>query len=110
MPSEKEEKYMETHKATINRLEDKTSLILNIGEGEVLEIELTEDKPNEVKRVFNKLISFLKKGSFEFELEDEDEKEDLYFHICTDYVGQLNAELLSIYQELEDYQLLEKNE
>jgi hypothetical protein len=107
MPSEKEEKYMETHKATINRQDEKASLILNINEDN-LEIELTEDKPNEVKSVFNNLIAFLKKGSFQFELEDE--KEDLYFHICTEYIGQLNTELSSIYQELEDYELLEESE
>lgn len=105
MPSEKEERYMETHKATINRLEEKTSLVLHIGDEVQLEIELTEDKPNEVKNVFNKLISFLKKNSFKFELEDD--KEDLYFHICSEYLEQLNAELSSIHQELEDYELLE---
>ncbi|WP_089118565.1 hypothetical protein [Cellulophaga lytica] len=98
---------METHKATINRQDEKASLILNINE-ENLEIELTEDKPNEVKNVFNNLIAFLKKGSFQFELEDD--KEDLYFHICTEYIGQLNTELSSIYQELEDYELLEEIE
>jgi hypothetical protein len=98
---------MEIHKATINRLDDKTSLVLNINQEE-FEIELTEDKPNEVKRVFNNLIAILKKGQFEFELEDE--KEDLYFHICTEYVGQLNTELSSIHQELEDYGLLDENE
>jgi hypothetical protein len=107
MLSEKEVKYMETHKATINRQDEKASLILNINE-ENLEIELTEDKPNEVKSVFNNLIAFLKKGSFQFELEDD--KEDLYFHICTEYIGQLNTELSSIYQELEDYELLEEIE
>ncbi|SNQ42963.1 conserved hypothetical protein [Cellulophaga lytica] len=107
MLSEKEVKYMETHKATINRQDEKASLILNINE-ENLEIELTEDKPNEVKNVFNNLIAFLKKGSFQFELEDD--KEDLYFHICTEYIGQLNTELSSIYQELEDYELLEEIE
>ncbi|MFY0624861.1 MAG: hypothetical protein JXR07_01120 [Reichenbachiella sp.] len=93
------------HKATINRSEEKTSLVLHIKEGEELEIELTEDRPNEVKSVFNKLISFLKKGSFKIELEDD--KEDLYFHICTEYIGQLNTELSSIHQELEDYELLD---
>ncbi len=107
MLSEKEVKYMETHQATINRQDEKASLILNINEKN-LEIELTEDKPNEVKSVFNKSIAFLKKGPFQFELEDN--KEDLYFHICTEYIGQLNTELSSIYQELEDYELLEEIE
>lgn len=107
MPLVKEVKYMETHKAAISRQDEKASLILNIN-GENLEIELTEDKPNEVKSVFNNLIAFLKKGPFQFELEDD--KEDLYFHICTEYIGQLNTELSSIYQELEDYELLEEIE
>lgn len=107
MPSEKEVKYMETHKATINRQDEKTSLVLHINE-EQLNIELTEDKPKEVKNVFNSLIGYLKKDSFEFELEDE--KEDLYFHICTEYIGQLNTELSSIHQELEDFDLLEVEE
>ena len=108
MPLEKEEKYMETHKAIITRTEEKTSLILQIEEGNELEIELTEVKPNAVKSVFNKLISYLKKGSFNLELEDD--KDDLYFHICSEYIDQLNSELASIYQELEDYELLDENE
>lgn len=106
MPSEKEVKFMETLKASINRKEEKTSLILWINDPDNLEIELTEDKPNEVKSVFNKLIALLKKGLFEFELEDD--KEDLYFHISSEYLGQLNTELASIYQELSDYKLLEE--
>ncbi|MDY0779386.1 hypothetical protein [Tenacibaculum sp. IB213877] len=98
---------METHRATIDRKDEKTSLVLHIN-NEQLEIELTEDKPNAVKSVFNNLIASLKKGVFKFELEDE--KEDLYFHICTEYMGQLNTELSSIHQELEDYELIDKNE
>lgn len=95
---------METHNATIKREETKTNLIFSIG-GNELEINLTEDKPIEVKNVFNKLLLKLKKGEFEFELEDD--KEDLFFHISTEYISQLNAELSSIYKELEDYNLLE---
>lgn len=95
---------METHKATLNRADTKTTLVLTIGTNE-LEINLTEDKPIEVKSVFNKLLLQLKKGEFEFELDDD--KEDLFFHISTEYISQLNAELSSIYNELEDYELLE---
>jgi hypothetical protein len=96
---------MEKLSATIERTEVKTSLKLRMKDGVQLEIELTEDKPIEVKAVFNKLISYLKKGEFNFELEDE--KEDLYFHLCSEYIEQLNAELLSIYRELDDYELLD---
>ena len=106
-PLEKEVKYMETHKATISRSEESTLLVFTIRE-QTHEIVLTEDKPNEVKNVFNKLISELKKGEFNFELDDD--QEDLYHHICTEYIKQLNADLSSVYKELEDYELLEEEE
>ena len=95
---------METHKATLKRDTTKTSLVFSLG-GKTLEINLTEDKPIEVKSVFNGFLLELKKGEFEFELVDD--KEDLFFHISTEYISQLNSELSSIYKELEDYSLLE---
>lgn len=94
---------METKKATIVRSDDKTLLVLNFDDAN-LEIILTEDNPNSVKTVFNQLIQELKKGEFNFELEDE--KQDLYFHISQEYIRQLNTELSSIYSELKDYELL----
>jgi len=96
---------MEIHKAIINREETKTSLCFAIGE-KTLEINLTEDKPNDVKDVFNQLLLDLKKGEFKFELEDSNE--DLFHDICLEYISQLNAELSSIYKELKDYDLLEE--
>lgn len=95
---------METHKAIIKREAAKTSLDFSIG-AKTLEIILTEDKPIEVKGVFNELLLELKKGEFKFELEDD--KKDLFFHISSEYISQLNSELSSIYKELEDYELLE---
>jgi hypothetical protein len=99
----KEEKYMATHNATIERKDNSATLKLALGET-VLDIVLTEDKPNDVKTVFNKLLELLKSGEFDFSLTDE--KEDLYFHICKEYITQLNAELKSTYKELEDNGLL----
>lgn len=98
---------METHKTTINREDDKTTLSFSIGDKN-LDIVLTEDKPNEVKSVFNQLLVELKKGEFNFELEDSDE--DLFYHISSEYISQLNAELSSIYKELEDYDLTDEEE
>jgi hypothetical protein len=94
---------METHKAKIDRGENSATLKLALGASE-LEIVLTEDKPNDVKSVFNKLLVQLKNGEFDFILEDE--KEDLYYHICKEYITQLNAELKSTYNELQDNGLL----
>lgn len=94
---------METHKARIERKDDNAILKLALNSME-LDIVLTEDKPNDVKSVFNKLLEQLKNGVFQFSLEDG--KEDLYHHICKEYLTQLNAELNSIYQELKEYGLL----
>jgi len=96
---------METHNATIERKEGTATLKLKLGET-LLNIVLTEDKPNDVKSVFNKLLEHLKSGEFEFNLTDD--KEDLYFHICKEYITQLNVELKSTYKELQDNGLLAK--
>jgi hypothetical protein len=103
-PSEKEEKYMETKKTTIKREDANTYLVLEVGEAP-LQIILTDDNPNNVKMVFNSLLKELKKGLFEFNLEDE--SQDLYNNICTEYLTQLNSELKAIYDELIDYELVD---
>ena len=94
---------MATHKATIERKDKSATLKLTV-EKTVLNIVLTEDKPNDVKSVFNKLLELLKGGLFDFTLSDD--KEDLYHHICKEYITQLNAELKSTFQELKDNGLL----
>lgn len=94
---------MATHKATIERKDNSAILKLAV-EKTVLDIVLTEDKPNDVKSVFNKLLELLKGGVFDFTLSDD--KEDLYHHICKEYITQLNAELKSTFQELKDNGLL----
>jgi len=98
---------MATHNAAIERKDSSASLKLALGET-VLEILLTEDKPNEVKAVFNKLLEQLKSGEFDFNLSDE--KEDLYHHICKEYITQLNIELKSTHKELQDNGLLRTDE
>lgn len=95
---------METKKATIKREKDKASLILTTSQD--YEIILTDDNPNNVKHVFNNLLKDLKKGIFQFELEDD--VVDLYHNICKEYVVQLNAEITSIYNEMDELDLLEE--
>lgn len=99
---------MATHNATIDRKDnDNATLKLAVG-SEELNIVLTDDNPNEIKAVFNKLLLQLKDGEIEFNLIDE--KEDLHFHICKEYINQLNAELKSTYKELKDNGLLNEIE
>lgn len=104
MPSEKEEKYMETKKATIRREQCTKTLLLQV-QDMPFEIILTDDNPNNVKSVFNNLIQELKKGEFQFKLEDD--TLDLYHQICEEYLKQLNAELSAIYIELQDLELIQ---
>ncbi len=104
MPSEKEEKYMETKKATIKREDSNSYLVLEIGQV-VHEINLTDNNPNKVKMVFNELLKELKKGLFNYVMEDQ--ISDLYHHICLEYITQLNAEIKAIHNELIDYELID---
>lgn len=102
----KEAKYMEQqmYNATIRRDAGTAALLFNLPSN-VLVIQLAEDKPNEIKDVFNKLIVTLKKGLFQFNLDDP--TDDLYHHISKEYLVQLNCELESVYDELKDFDLLE---
>ncbi|WP_026775756.1 hypothetical protein [Polaribacter sp. Hel_I_88] len=95
---------METKKATIKREEPHTYLVLDIGDNPI-QINLTDDNPNNVKSAFNLILKELKKGLFEFELEDE--SSDLYNNICVEYLTQLNSEIKAIHTELEEYELTE---
>jgi|SaaInlLV_10m_DNA_2_1039722.scaffolds.fasta_scaffold00364_5 hypothetical protein len=103
MHSEKEEKFMKNHNATIEREEEKTTLVLTIGTTNY-DICLTDDNPIEVKNVFNDLIVELKKGKFTFILSDE--IQDLYYHICGEYIKQLNAEIADVYSQLKKNNLV----
>lgn len=97
---------MATHNATIERKDNNSATLKLVLESEELNIVLTDDNPNEVKSVFNKLLLHLKNDEIEFNLIDD--IDDLYFHICKEYVTQLNAELKSTYNELRDNGLLNK--
>ena len=96
---------MAIRKATIRRGKTDNRLVLETS-GKPLEIVLTDDNPNNVMSAFNSLLLDLKKGMFSYELEDTGN--DLYFHICVEYIKQLNAELKTVHGELKEYDLLEK--
>lgn len=78
-------------------------LILDMGD-EHLEIILTEDKPQELKQVFNNLIKKLKSGLFNFNFKNN--RMGLYDDICQEYIKHLNEELKQVYKTLEENSLL----
>ncbi|EJG0064887.1 hypothetical protein DC851_RS12480, partial [Vibrio parahaemolyticus] len=58
----------------------------------------------EVKSAFNLLIEQLKGRAFSIELNETDK--DLFYHVAVEYLEQLNSELCSVHQEMEQYGFL----
>lgn len=96
---------MEIYSAEVTEVDSENYLSLNI-EDEKLLIPLTKDEPNEIKKVFNKLVVFLKKGPFKFSMEDKEDG-DIIENVAKEYIGHLNTELDDIYKELTDSNLIE---
>lgn len=103
MRSENEGKYMETHSAKIVRKSDEFYLCMDLSNS-TLELSLTEDKPEEVRAAFNKLIVELKSTSIAFIFEKEGE--DLFQQIGEEYIKQLNNELATVRKDLEEYEMV----
>ena len=106
MHSEKEEKFMETHDAIIERSEGIVKLVLKTTKEEY-QIVLSEDEPNKIKEVFNNLIIELKSGKFQFDLKDDED--DLFKNVCKEYITQLNSEIANVYGQMKSYDLLKKD-
>ena len=94
---------METIKATVVEFEDKHFITIQTGQEEI-KIPISEDKPNEVKSAFNKLIIRIKEGVFEIELTDI--SQDLFSQVANEYVTQLNREIQEVYGEMKVYGLV----
>ncbi|MCG7928940.1 MAG: hypothetical protein ABW104_16165 [Candidatus Thiodiazotropha sp. 6PLUC2] len=105
---EKGGKSMEIHKADITQVQEDYFLELKLPENTLI-IPITQDVPREIQKVFNKLIVALKSGAFNFELEEKDDG-DIIYHVVTEYISQLNAELEDIFQELCEHGLVDKTE
>lgn len=102
---ESEGKYMETIKAVVKCSDEKH--FIQIGDDEEgIHIPLSEDSGREVKSAFNKLIIRLRNGRFQVEMQDLGE--DLFSQVASEYINQLNREILEVYGEMEQYGLVEE--
>lgn len=99
----KEERFMVIIEAELVTIEDK--YFIDILEEPKISIPISNDDPNAVKSAFNCLIERLKKGVFSIRLKDADK--DLFYHVATEYLEQLNGELLDVHQEMEQYGFLD---
>ena len=100
---ESEVKSMETIKATVVQFEEKHFIQIEAGDKKI-SIPMSEDKPNEVKNAFNKLISRIKEGEFQIELKEV--SDDLFSQVANEYITQLNREIQEVRGEMKQYGLI----
>lgn len=98
----KEEKFMETLRATVESVDDKYFIKINTDNEEII-IMMSEDNPNEVKSAFNKIITRIKAGEFQIQLDPVGE--DLYSLVANEYLIQLNREIQEIHGVMKGYGL-----
>ncbi len=94
---------MEIIRATVESLGDKYFIKIKAGDEEI-SIPMSEDKPNEVKSAFNKIITRIKAGEFQIKLEEVGE--DLFSLVANEYLTQLNREIQEVYGEMKQYGLV----
>lgn len=94
---------METLKAKIENADDKYSLRIMIGSGDIV-IPLSDDNANAVKSAFNKLIQRIREGEFKIQLEKEGD--DLFSMVAKEYLAQLNKEIREVHTQIREYGLL----
>ena len=98
------DKSMEIIKAKVKVVDEQYFIEIEFGSGNV-RIPMSEDKPNEVKSAFNKLIVRLKSGNYQITLEDVGE--DLFSQVAKEYITQLNREIQEIHGEMKEHGLVE---
>lgn len=98
---------METVEASVVEEDEKHFIEIAINE-EAIWIPLSDDKPNEVKSAFNKLIERIKEGTFEIQLEEVGE--DLFSQVANEYIIQLNREIAEVRDEMTNLGIVEEDE
>lgn len=94
---------MEKIKAAVENIGDKYFIKIKTGIEEI-SIPMSEDKPNEVKSAFNKIIIRIKAGEFQVELDKVGE--ELFSQVANEYLTQLNREIQEIHGEMKQYGLV----
>lgn len=96
---------METIEAKVVEREGKYFIEIDGGDG-VIEIPVSEDKPNEIKSAFNKLIVMIKEREFTIQLIEPGE--DLFSEVAKEYLVHLNREIQDVRGEMINLGLVEE--
>jgi hypothetical protein len=102
---ESEERSMEALDAVVEIVDEKHFIAITLGAGSVAKIPLSDDKANDVKAAFNKIIARVKLGVFQIKLSTVGE--DLYSQVANEYLVQLNREIKEVRGEMEAQGLTE---
>ena len=95
---------MEIINATVETIDEKRFIKIEARDEEIM-IPMSEDKSNEVKSAFNKLIARIKDGEFQIKLEEVGD--DLFSQVANEYITQLNREIQEVFGEMQQYGLVQ---
>jgi hypothetical protein len=93
---------MEAVKATVAQIDEKQFIKIELEDCNVL-IPMSDDKADDVKSAFNKLIVRIKKGEFLVKLEGLGD--DLFSQVANEYIKQLNREIKEVHAEMKQHGL-----
>jgi hypothetical protein len=93
---------MATVRATVAQIDEKHFIKIDLEDGPVL-VPISDDKADDVKKAFNKLIVRIKKGEFQAKLETAGE--DLFCQVANEYIKQLNREIKEVHAEMKQHGL-----
>lgn len=100
---ESEEKSMENVDANVVKIGEKHFIEIEI-DNEKIQIPMSDDNSNEVKKAFNKLIAKIEDKEFKVELKNIGE--DLFSQVANEYIKQLNQDIHGVHDEMRRYGLL----
>ena len=83
-------------------------IFIRINDDPEILIPISEDNALNIKTSFNSLIKRLRKGVFEIELKETEN--DLFYQVAKEYIGQLNGELVEVYDEMQQCGFVDEEE
>jgi len=74
---------------------------IQINDEPTISIPVSKDDANVVKSAFNALVRRLKVSPFKIVLKEAGK--DLFYNVATEYISQLNGELVEVHEEMKQY-------
>lgn len=85
--------------------EGESCFIQIMGKEVEIKIFLTEENPNSIKSAFNQLINLVRNDDVEIKMNEVGT--DLFFHVASEYISQLNREIQEVRNEMRSMNLIQ---